>query len=147
MRILEKCTGSWPMPDMQQQIDALREAFSADTRKPFVLKASFPYGSPGAPPNTSPPSALQYRQVQERRSTVEQQSLDQQQALHQSQVSYTSHPLTPPISTSGMEPKNDPAAIQSLAMMSSAPRVQATLPTASMPVMDSSTWNPSKIFQ
>jgi hypothetical protein len=53
MRILEKCSSSWPMPDMQQQIDALREVFSADMRKPFVLKPTFPYGSPGAPANTT----------------------------------------------------------------------------------------------
>ncbi|KAI9047644.1 hypothetical protein LZ554_008355 [Drepanopeziza brunnea f. sp. 'monogermtubi'] len=61
MRILEKCTSSWPMPDMQQQIDSLREAFSADTRKPFVLKPSFPYGSPGAINMTPPRSTAAYR--------------------------------------------------------------------------------------
>ncbi|KAI9890837.1 MAG: hypothetical protein M1814_003621 [Vezdaea aestivalis] len=43
MRILESCTSSWPMPEMQAQIDALREAFSADVTKPFELKRSFPY--------------------------------------------------------------------------------------------------------
>jgi hypothetical protein len=43
------------MPDMQQQIDALREVFSADMRKPFVLKPTFPYGSQGALVNTTPP--------------------------------------------------------------------------------------------
>jgi hypothetical protein len=42
------------MPDMQRQIDALREVFSADMRKPFVLKPTFPYGNPGALVNTTP---------------------------------------------------------------------------------------------
>lgn len=83
MRILEKCSSSWPMPDMQHQIDALREAFSADIRKPFVLKPSFPYGSPGAPVNTSPPrSNVQYRQA----STHGSQALEQQHAPQQSLV-------------------------------------------------------------
>jgi hypothetical protein len=45
MKILEKCSSSWPMPDM----------FSADTRKPFVFKPTFSYGSSGAPVNTTPP--------------------------------------------------------------------------------------------
>ncbi|TVY82342.1 hypothetical protein LSUE1_G009226 [Lachnellula suecica] len=54
MRILEKCSSSWPMPDMQQQIDALREVFSADISKPFVLKPTFPYGNLGALVNPTP---------------------------------------------------------------------------------------------
>ncbi|EPE36032.1 Zn2/Cys6 DNA-binding protein [Glarea lozoyensis ATCC 20868] len=74
MRILEKCTASWPMPEMQAQIDALREAFSADTRKPFVLKPSFPYGSPGAPVHSSPPrSNTQYRSIGPHGAPVEHQ--------------------------------------------------------------------------
>ena len=38
MRILEDTMSTWPLPDMLKQIDAVREAFSVDTRKPFVLK-------------------------------------------------------------------------------------------------------------
>ncbi|KAB8304169.1 hypothetical protein EYC80_003588 [Monilinia laxa] len=85
MRILEKCTSSWPMPDMQQQIESLRLAFSADIRKPFVLKPSFPYGSPAAPANTSPArgSVQQYRQGS---TSMESQGLGHQNAQQQSLV-------------------------------------------------------------
>ena len=62
MRILEICTTAWPQPDMQKQIDALREAFSADTTRPFELKPSFPYGSPGVPARPpSPPMEAKYQ--------------------------------------------------------------------------------------
>ncbi|TDZ20303.1 Cutinase transcription factor 1 alpha [Colletotrichum orbiculare MAFF 240422] len=55
MRVLEKVMSVWPMADLQKQVDAVREAFSADTRKPFVLKPSFPYGSPQSSSHSSPP--------------------------------------------------------------------------------------------
>ncbi|CAI4218671.1 unnamed protein product [Parascedosporium putredinis] len=45
MRVMEKIMVVWPMPELQRQIDAVREAFSMDTRKPFVLKPSFPTGA------------------------------------------------------------------------------------------------------
>lgn len=141
MRILEKCSNSWPMPDMQHQIDALREAFSADTRKPFVLKPSFPYGSPGAPVNTSPPrSNVQYRQA----STHGSQALEQQHAPQQ--VSYPAHPISPPISAGGVDNKSDSPAVQSLVMMATGQRgPQPPIPSG-VPMADPSTWNPSRIF-
>lgn len=149
MRLLEKCTN---MPDihMQQQIDALREAFSADTRKAFVLKPSFPYGSPTSSTSRSPLRAGQYRPQLQRTSSMEQQqSLDQQQHLaqHQSQVSYTSHPISPPVSAgSGVDNKSDSPAVQSLVMMASGQRTQQPISTA-VPMVDPSTWNPNRIFE
>lgn len=153
MRILERCTSSWPMPEMQQQIDALREAFSADTRKPFVLKPTFPYGSPNAP---APSRALQYHQQPQlsRTSSIEQQVLDQHHA-QQHQVSYTSHPITPPISAGGTESKGDSPAVQSLVMMATGQRIpqqqqqqqQAISNPVPVPMIDSSAWNPSRIFE
>ncbi|TVY90949.1 Cutinase transcription factor 1 alpha [Lachnellula willkommii] len=140
MRILEKCTSSWPMPDMQQQIDALREAFSADIRKPFVLKPSFPYGSPGAP-NMSPPRAnAQYRQA------GHQGSIDQVQS--QQHVSYTNHPITPPISAGGVtDTKSDSPAAQSLVMMAAQRAPQPQQPaTSGVQMPDPSSWNPTRIF-
>ncbi|KAH0530637.1 hypothetical protein TsFJ059_005242 [Trichoderma semiorbis] len=68
MRIMEKVMEAWPMPELQRQIDAVREAFSADVRKPFVLKPSFPYGSPHPSHSASPPG---YRGMQ-RASSMEQ---------------------------------------------------------------------------
>jgi hypothetical protein len=156
MRILEKCTSSWPMPEMQQQIDALREAFSADTRKPFVLKPTFPYGSPSAPTQSSSPRTLQYHQQPQlsRPSSMEQQSLEQHHA-QQPQVRYTSHPITPPISAGGTDTKSDSPAVQSLVMMATGQRIpqqqqqqQQQQPISdSVPMVDPSPWNPSRIFE
>lgn len=56
MRILEECAPSWPMPEMQQQVDNLRQAFSADVNKPFELKPTFPFGSPQVHSQSSPPN-------------------------------------------------------------------------------------------
>jgi hypothetical protein len=142
MRILEKCSSSWPMPDMQQRIDALREAFSADVRKPFVLKPTFPYGSPGAPVNTSPRSNVQYRQA----SSHASQNLEQQHA--QQQVSYTAHPISPPISAGGVDQKSDSSpAVQSLVMMATGQRGPQPPITSGVPMTDPSSWNPSRIFE
>lgn len=147
MRILEKCTSSWPMPDMQQQIDALREAFSADIRKPFVLKPSFPYGSPGAPAHSSPPrGGSQYRQGSIH-PAPQQQNMEQRHAPQQ--VSYSQHPISPPISAGGADSKSDSPAVQSLVMMATGQRgpqpPNSTGGTVSIP--DSSNWNPAPIFE
>ena len=148
MRILEKCTSSWPMPGMQQQIDALREAFSADTRKPFVLKPSFPYGSPGAP-NMSPPRAnAKYRQAGNHGSI--DQNVEHQHAQPQQYVSYTNHPITPPVSAGGVtDTKSDSPAAQSLVMMAAqrAPPQPQQPVTSGVQMPDPSTWNPTRIFE
>ena len=151
MRLLEKCTTSWPMPDihMQQQIDSLREAFSADTRKPFVLKASFPYGSPSSNNKTPPRGMEQYRPPQQLRRTSsmeqQQQSLDQQH--HPQQVSYTSHPISPPVSAGGSrDSTSDSPAVQSLVMMATGQRNQQPI-AAAVPMVDPATWNPNRIFE
>jgi hypothetical protein len=150
MRILEKCTSSWPMPDMQQQIDALREAFSADTRKPFVLKPSFPYGSPGAPVNMSPPRAnTQYRQMAPHGSSIDQ-NVEHQHAQPQQHVSYTNHPISPPISAGGVtDTKSDSPAAQSLVMMAAqrGPQQPQQPMTTGVQMPDPSAWNPTRIFE
>jgi hypothetical protein len=134
------------MPDMQQQIDALREAFSADIRKPFVLKPSFPYGSPGAPVHNTPPRAnTQYRQVTTQGAS--QQNLEHHHAPQPHQVSnYTSHPISPPISAGGVtDTKSDSPAVQSLVMMATGQRGAQQTMAAGM--TDPSAWNPAKIFE
>lgn len=141
MRILEKCTSSWPMPDMQQQIESLRQAFSADTRKPFVLKPSFPYGSPTAPANLSPRgNGQQYRQGS---TSMESQGLGHQNAQ---QVSYTSHPISPPISAGGVDTKSDSPTVQSVVMMATGQRAPVSI-TSGVPMADHTSWNPSRIFE
>ncbi|KAK1911833.1 hypothetical protein P3342_010917 [Pyrenophora teres f. teres] len=56
VRILETMSPHFPMPEMQQQVNSLRQAFSADCSKPFELKPTFPFGSPQVAPQTSPMS-------------------------------------------------------------------------------------------
>ena len=93
MRILELCTTAWPQPDMQKQIDALREAFSANTSNPFELKPSFPYGSPIAPVmQPSPPLDHKYQMpVLSRHHS--HSNISQQHP-------YPSAPITPPMTAS-----------------------------------------------
>jgi hypothetical protein len=150
MRILERCTSSWPMTDMQQQIESLREAFSADTRKPFVLKPTFPYGSPGAPANLSPPRSVQYRQSSLSQTAKLDQNLEQQNGpqnpQQNPQVSYHNHPISPPISAGGMDSKSDSPAVQTLVMMASNQRAPQPIANA-VSMVDPSSWNPSRIFE
>lgn len=142
MRILEKCMSAWPMPDMQKQVDAVREAFSADTRKPFMLKPSFPYGSPVSTHSSPPRSNAGYPANLVRTSSMDQR-LDTQVQQH----SYGAHPISPPISAGPGDMKTDASDVQSMVMMtgnqsSQAPAMQHGLPLAGAP-----TWNPSRIFE
>ena len=59
MRILERCMSAWPMQETEEQINALRAAFSADLNKPFQLRDSFPLGSPSDQSRPSPASQSQ----------------------------------------------------------------------------------------
>jgi len=141
MRILENCAPSWPMLDVQDQINALREAFSADTSKPFQLKASFPMSSPAAQPeNPSPVSTSNGIYHQSRHSGVELYT------EAPGQVQTFAQPLTPPKSISDTEPRADSPVVQSLAMMASGQR-HGQAPT-SVPNQESAAqWNPSPIFK
>ena len=142
MRILEKCTSAWPMPEMQTQIDALREAFSADTTKAFELRATFPYGSPGTALRTSPPIDLKYQH----------QTLSREPSREQPHtIQYTARPLTPPM-TAGLEDNKDRTiAAHSLAMLPNGQQhqqQQQSMRMASNSVgSDQSQWNPSRIFE
>ncbi|EGY17285.1 uncharacterized protein VDAG_00967 [Verticillium dahliae VdLs.17] len=147
MRVLERVMSVWPMADLQKPVDAVREAFSADTRKPFVLKPSFPYGSPHSS-NQSPSPHINtgYRPSPLSQAGSLEPRLDTQN-MHQqhSQVSY-SHPMTPPISAGPLDTRSDSPGVQSLVMMSSqgsqAPGMPPTMPLAEAPA-----WNPQRIFE
>ena len=137
MRILETCKLACPMPDMQQQVDNLRQAFSADVTKPFELKPSFPLGSPQVPTQSSPmsnPGSYRSR-IPSQQSPLEQPG----------QVNYHAHPITPPISTSDHDPKADSPVAQSLVMMAAGQR--APQPSPSMQMQDSAQWNPQRIIE
>jgi len=120
MRVLEQVMSVWPMADLQKQIDAVREAFSADTRKPFVLKPSFPYGSPHPSSGSSPPQS-------------------------HSGPAQSSHSISPPLSTGTLDLKSDSPNLQSLVMMSAAS--QAPVMTQNLSLSDAPVWNPSRIFE
>ncbi|KAI1298534.1 fungal-specific transcription factor domain-containing protein [Xylaria venustula] len=116
MRILERTMGSWPLPEMLKQIDAVREAFSADTRKPFVLKPSFPYGSPHPSTQSSPPRATQFKPPMLRTN-----SLDPNMDVHAGAHSH------------------------SLSMLGAGQSTQPPL-SHTVPLVDAPGWNPSRIF-
>ena len=85
------------MPDLQDQVDALRLAFSADINRPFELKQSFPYASPGSEGGyqPSPPMDMHsYPPHLQRDNAYDQQA----------QLQYQS--LTPPISAGPQESKD-----------------------------------------
>ena len=139
MRILEQCTTSWPMPEMQAQIDALREAFSADTTKPFTLKPTFPYNSPPlgtAHTNSSPQSVRTHY----RNGSIVQHGSDVGSAA------YGSQPISPPASAGllgpGRESNTNGHAIHAMAA-----GPQQPLPQVMPLTQDQITWNPSRIFE
>ncbi|KAK5634831.1 hypothetical protein RRF57_010544 [Xylaria bambusicola] len=140
MRILERTMASWPLPEMLKQIDAVREAFSADTRKPFVLKPSFPYGSPHPSTQSSPPRVTTFKPPMLRTNSLDP-NLDVHASPH-SHVSY--HPITP-ISVGSGDGKSDSPSIQSLSMMGAGQSTQPPL-SHTLPLVDPPTWNPSRIF-
>ena len=55
MRVVEHCL-PYSSPEMQAQINALREAFSVDTSKPFELKPTLGLRSPAMESHPTPPS-------------------------------------------------------------------------------------------
>lgn len=137
MRILEKCAPVWPMPEMQQQVNALRQAFSADITKPFELKPSFPYGSPQVATQTSP---LSHEGPYRSRNPSQPSPLEQP-----GQVNYHTHPITPPISASDHDSKTDSPVAQSLVMMASGQRAPQS--TTGMQMREPIPWNPQPIFE
>ncbi|KAI9886199.1 MAG: hypothetical protein M1823_001995 [Watsoniomyces obsoletus] len=154
MRILEQCISSWPMPHVKAQIDALREAFSADTGKPFVLKRSFPYNSP---------TMTQYQQMATSSGSSVHLPTSPPDPMSGSsqQLEYPGHSLSPPLSSSsagggggggGIRSRTEsPAALSVGSMSSTATATQAQhqqmTTSAAVPMLDPMTWNPSKIFE
>ncbi|KAL8703866.1 MAG: hypothetical protein Q9201_002955 [Fulgogasparrea decipioides] len=130
MRLLESCTSACPMQDMQSSIDALREAFSADTTQPFRLRSNFPYGSPKARLRPSESAETKFHPTVDRHPSQEQAA----------QTQYGAQPLTPPISA-GLDATNSGS--MSLGMM---PSSHHGLPIDDMG-LDQSEWNPTRIFK
>lgn len=148
MRILEDCIPHWPLPEVQAQVNSLREAFSADINKPFDLKPSFPFGSPSIR-NSSPINDGAYNQQQHNvsRPAVAAQGVSVSMDPP-AQVSYITvipqQPISPPVSTTDEVPKADSPVVQGLAMMG--PQGQAGQ-AVHTPDGYQQQWNPTKIFE
>ena len=141
MRILEKCMESWPSPEMQMQVNQLREAFSADVNRPFELKRGFPFKS--ASPSSgglqpSPPLDM----------NIQHPILSRHESLgHQNHVPYHATPMTPPISSTGLsfeDSKDGPFMSSSMQTMASSQ--QQSMPMQTTPMSIGQEWNPTPII-
>ena len=140
MRVLEQCINFWPMPHVKAQIDALREAFSEDTGKPFVLKRSFPYPSP---------VKAQYQNIPTTRVTGHG-GHEGSSMIKSHQLEYSGHSLSPPLSSPGLQsqaesPSSDIVSTPSPQghMTGTGTVIGSTVPTT----LDPTRWNPRKIFE
>jgi len=128
MRILENCIDNSASSEVKGQIETLREAFSLDVNRPFVLNPNFPF-YPGVSGPVDPSITRAYTQ-------------GESSTLATGPVNYPTHPLSPPHSAGGSEPKGEsPAAVQSLVMLAAGQGAQN-----STPIVDTLAWNPSRLF-
>ncbi|RSL43390.1 hypothetical protein CEP54_015100 [Fusarium duplospermum] len=137
MRFLEKAVKAWSRPELEKPLSALREALSEDVQESFVLKSMCPSGSHSSSPRASEPL-----QPVVRRSGSVDQHLSTSDAQR---VSYTSQPITPPISTGPVDSESDFPDVPSLVMMSQG--TQAPDMLQSMSSADQLGWNPTSIFE
>ncbi|OAL66027.1 C6 finger domain-containing protein [Trichophyton rubrum] len=140
MRVLESCSSSWPMTELQSQLAALRLAFSADINKPFELKPTFPYGSPVGPPSQSlPPSDAMYH-------SSPSYSEAQEPAQGTGNLPFSdSYPISPPVSTQTSVKPESPAT-GTYGLLQPYDTTRAPPPMTSMPLVDENSWNPSRII-
>lgn len=144
MRIMEKVMEAWHMPELQKQVDAVREAFSADTRKPFALKPSFPYGSPHPSTQSSPPRLpTGYRPGASPMDQAQQRQLEIQN--YQS-LNYTGHPISPPISA-GPDAKSESPGVQTGGLVMMSQGNQASGMQQNLSLSDPPAWNPARLFE
>ena len=132
MRILEKCSTAWPQQDMQKQINALREAFSVDTSRPFEMKPGLLATSPSPPAmQPSPPLDTRY-QIPTLTRKTSPHNIPQP-------VQFQAGPMTPPMTADLEAPTSDSLGGFSGGMLSNGQ--QATVNTTQIP------WNPAPIFE
>ena len=130
------------MPEMQMQVNQLREAFSADINRPFELKRGFPFESPS-------PSAGGLQPSPPLDMNIQQPILSRHGSHgHQSHMSYHTAPMTPPISSTGLsfEDSKDSAFMPgSMPMMTSSQ--QQSMPMQTTPMNIGQEWNPTPIIK
>lgn len=132
------------MQDMRDQIDALREAFSADKDRAFELKASFPYTSPSESHGIDSPLGAQAQSRPTGASHTE--TLPQSQA-----ASYPLQMMTPPVSTISRDSTFGSPSAQAHQLIGTGTGnmdhlQQSYSAQPVMPVLDETQWNPSPIF-
>ncbi|KAL4927934.1 uncharacterized protein BDV17DRAFT_115691 [Aspergillus undulatus] len=128
MRILERCSTAWPMPEIQAQIDSLRLAFSANINRPFELKPTFPYGSPSEPYQPSPTLETHYHPQPSQISNL------------QERAGFHPYPITPPISAGTEDSKAGTPQLQAPSMLTTHPVHNEA------PLVDESNWDPTRII-
>lgn len=130
MRILENCIDSSASSEVKGQIETLRQAFSLDLTRPFVLNPNFPF-YPGVSAALNPNITQAFSQGEGSHST-----------LTAGPATYPAHPLSPPHSNGDGESKGEsPAAVQSLVMLAAGQGAQ------NPPIVDNMGWNPSRLFE
>ena len=141
MRILEKCMDSWPAPEMQLQVNQLREAFSADINRPFELKRGFPFESPSPSSGGLQPSPPLDMKIQH-------PMLSRHESLgHQSHIPYHTTPMTPPISSTGLSFEDSKeGAFMPGSMQTMASSQQQSMPMQTTSMSIGQEWNPTPIF-
>lgn len=124
MRALEVCIDISASAEMKAQIEALREAFSLDIARPFVLHPAFPFQAPvTSHQDHSPISAAVYP--------------TNGSDLH-STINFTGTPISPPSSTDAESKGHSPDAV----LMMTTGNDQLSMPA----MADVNVWNPSKLF-
>lgn len=137
MRILEQCSATWPLPEIQAQIDSLRMAFSADINRPFELRPSFPYGSPSEGFQPSPPPFDPHFNAQ----------ISQAHVPSPNRLGFnTINPITPPISAGAEDSKPDSPQILTMASQAHGLTAPSNHPV-NVPLTDEHTWDPSHIIK
>lgn len=132
---------AWPMPEMQMQVNQLREAFSADVNRPFELKRGFPFESPS-------PSAGGLQPSPPLDTNIQHPMLTRHESLgHQTQMPYHTAPITPPISSAGLsfEDSKD-GLLMSGSMQMMASSQQQSMPMHTTPMSIGQEWNPTPII-
>jgi hypothetical protein len=137
MRVLEQCISAWPMREVEDQINALRVAFSADTNRPFELKASFPYGSPSEPYRRSPPLDSQYHPLQ---------IPPNPQYDHQRQLTHPLQTITPPISAGASDSRTESPQYPATFGQPSGQTAPSMMIHDPVPMAENVQWNPTPII-
>jgi len=114
------------MPEIRQQIDSLREAFSADTTQPFELRANFPYGTPKKSSDSNTPTEANFPQDV------------MTNTMQAGQPSFAGVPMA-----AGAGLMNQSAATHTMALMSTG---QNDIDSMQMS-QQGSQWNPTRIFE